>query len=99
MYEDELALVCIPVGHPQEEGYTVSHTVRSLEKSEFHVAKASVPLASGSVSLSTPPRQRQWNRYRRIETVEKEEPASSGDASLVYAGYPYDPFTLDKSTH
>ena len=71
----------------------------SLEKSEFHVAKASVPLANSSVSLSAPHRQRQWNRYRRVETVEKEEPSSSGDASLVYAGYPYDPFALDKSTH
>lgn len=77
----------------------MSHTVRSLEKSELHVAKASVPLANDSVSLSTPPRQRQWNRYRRVETVEKDERASSADASLVYAGYPYDPFALDKATH
>ncbi len=55
-----------------------------------------MPLANGSVSLSTPPRQRQSNRHRRVEKV---EPASTSDASLVYAGYPYDPFALDKSTH
>src|SRR3974390_303224 len=34
-------------------------------------------------------------------TVEKTEEllSYSGDASLVYAGYPYDPFRLDKSMH
>ncbi len=72
----------------------MSHTVRSLEQSEFRVA--STPLANGSISLSPPPRQWPWNRYRRVEEVEPA--ASSGDASLVYAGYPYDPFALNKST-
>ena len=35
------------------------------------------------------------------KTVEKTEEllSYSGDASLVYAGYPYDPFRLDKSMH
>ena len=35
------------------------------------------------------------------KTVEKMEEvlSHSGDASLVYAGYPYDPFRLDKSVH
>jgi CRP/FNR family transcriptional regulator, cyclic AMP receptor protein len=34
-------------------------------------------------------------------TVEKVEEllSYSGDASLIYAGYPYDPFAPDKSTH
>ncbi len=77
----------------------MSHTVRSLEQPKVHVAKASMPLANGAVSLSTPSRQqRQRNRYQRVEKVEPAA-ASSGDASLVYAGYPYDPFALDKSMH
>ena len=72
----------------------MSHTVRSREQPEFRFA--SMPLANSSVSLSTPPRQRQWSRYRHVEKV---EPASNcGDANLVYAGYPYDPFALNKST-
>jgi len=35
------------------------------------------------------------------KTVEKVEEllSYSGDASLVYAGYPYDPFRSDKSAH
>ena len=35
------------------------------------------------------------------KTVEKveEQLSYSGDASLVYAGYPYDPFRPDKSVH
>src|SRR5215467_13647492 len=35
------------------------------------------------------------------KTVEKleEQLAYSGDASLVYAGYPFDPFRSDKSVH
>ena len=35
------------------------------------------------------------------KTVEKVEEllSYSGDASLVYAGYPYDPFQPDKSVH
>ena len=35
------------------------------------------------------------------KTVEKVEQllSSSGDASLLYAGYPYDPFAPDKLTH
>ena len=37
----------------------------------------------------------------RLKTVEKVEEllSYSGDASLVYAGYPYDPFRPDKSVH
>ena len=35
------------------------------------------------------------------KTVEKveEQLGYSGDASLVYAGYPFDPFRPDKSVH
>ncbi len=73
----------------------MSHPVRPPEQSESRVA--SMPLANSSVLLSTPPRQRQWSRYRHVEKVEPV--ATCGDASLVYAGYPYDPFALDKPTH
>ena len=33
------------------------------------------------------------------KTVDKLEEQLAGDASLVYAGYPYDPFRHDKSAH
>ena len=35
---------------------------------------------------------------KRVEKVE-EQLGYSGDASLVYAGYPFDPFRPDKSVH
>ncbi len=48
-------------------------------------------------------RQLQAGESRRLigKTVEKVEELlhSSVDASLVYAGYPYDPFASDKSMH
>ena len=37
------------------------------------------------------------DRAKLLETVEKVAELLSGDVSLVYAGYPFDPFAPDKS--
>jgi CRP/FNR family cyclic AMP-dependent transcriptional regulator len=54
-------------------------------------------------SLIEVKRQLQAGEARTVisKTVEKVEEllSFSGDASLMYAGYPFDPFATDKSTH
>jgi CRP/FNR family transcriptional regulator, cyclic AMP receptor protein len=46
-------------------------------------------------------RQLQAGEPRSViaKTVEKVAELLSGDVSLVYAGYPFDPFAPDKSAH
>ena len=46
-------------------------------------------------------RQLQAGEPRSViaKTVEKVEELLSGDVSLIYAGYPFDPFVPDKSVH
>src|SRR5215213_1887977 len=58
-------------------------------------------LDAANRSLIEVKRQLQSDEPRNVigRTVEKVQELLSGDVSLVYAGYPYDPFAPDKSVH
>src|SRR3954453_5385274 len=58
-------------------------------------------LDAANRSLIEVKRQLQSGKPRSVigRTVEKVEELLSGDVSLVYAGYPFDPFAADKSVH
>jgi CRP/FNR family cyclic AMP-dependent transcriptional regulator len=58
-------------------------------------------LDAANRSLIEVKRQLQADEPRNVigRTVEKVEELLSGDVSLIYAGYPYDPFAPAKSVH
>ena len=58
-------------------------------------------LDAANRSLIELKRQIQADAPRNVigRTVEKVQELLSGDVSLVYAGYPFDPFAADKSVH
>jgi CRP/FNR family transcriptional regulator, cyclic AMP receptor protein len=69
--------------------------VRALETSQFQVADAAKLLDGANRALIELKNQLQAGQPRSVinKTVEKvEEMLGAGGASLVYAGYPYDPY-------
>src|SRR6476661_9502392 len=76
-------------GDPTVALYVAAILARRLDAANRSLIKVKHQLQAGA-SLSV--------IGKTVERVE-EQLAYSGDASLVYAGYPFDPFRSDKSVH